>query len=92
MAKTVINVKVDKDTKKKAQNLAKELGLPLSTIINANLKEFVRSGEVTFSVEPKLKPEVWKILRKASTDYKTGKNISPVFQSAKEAIRYLKSK
>ncbi|MBI2635438.1 MAG: type II toxin-antitoxin system RelB/DinJ family antitoxin [Parcubacteria group bacterium] len=91
MAKTVINVKVDKDTKKKAQVLAKDLGLPLSTIINANLREFVRSGEVVFSIEPKIKPEVWKLLRKASADYKAGKNISPRFSSAKEAIRYLNS-
>lgn len=89
MAKTVINVKVDKDVKRKAKFLAKELGLPLSTIVNANLKEFIRSGEVAFSIEPKLKPEVWKELRKASTDYKAGKNISPTFSSVKEAIDYL---
>ncbi len=91
MAKTVISVKVDKETKKKAQVLAKDLGLPLSTIINANLREFVKSGEITFSIEPKIKPEVWKLLRKASADYGTGKNISPTFSSAKEAIDYLNS-
>lgn len=91
MAKTVINVKVDKDTKEKAQALAKDLGLPLSTIVNANLKEFVRSGEVSFSIEPKIKSEVWEKLRKASADYKAGKNISPTFSSAKEAIDYLNS-
>ena len=91
MAKTVINIKVDKDTKEKAQALAKDLGLPLSTIVNANLKEFVRSGEVSFSIEPKIKPEVWKELRKATADYRAGKNISPVFSSVKEAIDYLNS-
>lgn len=89
MAKTVINVKVDKEVKEKAKFLAKELGLPLSTIINVNLKEFIRSGEVSFSIEPKLKPEVWEKLRKASADYKAGKSISPTFSSAKEVIDYL---
>jgi len=91
MAKTVVNVKVDKETKEKAQALAKELGLPLSTVVNANLKEFVRSGEARFSLEPKLKPEVWKELRKATADYKAGKSTSPVFNSAREAIDYLNS-
>ena len=89
MAKTVINVKVDKEVKRKAKFLAKELGLPLSTIINANLKEFVRSGEVSFSLEPKLKPAVWERIREASSDYRSGKNISPTFSSVKEAIDYL---
>ena len=89
MAKTVINVKVDKDTKKKAQALAKDLGLPLSTIINANLKEFVRSREVSFSIEPKLKPEVWEKLRKAAADYKAGRNISPTFSSIEDFIEHL---
>lgn len=89
MAKTVINVKVDKDVKRKAKFLAKELGLPLSTIVNANLKEFIRSGEVAFSIEPKLKPEVWKELRKASADYRAGENISPEFSSAEDLIKHL---
>ena len=89
MAKTVINIKVDKETKEKAQLLAKELGLPLSTIVNANLKEFIRSGEATFSIEPKIKSIVWEELKKATVDYKEGKNISPTFSSAKEAIDYL---
>ena len=91
MAKTVISIKVDKETKKSAQALAKDLGLPLSTIVNANLKEFVRSGEVIFSIEPKIKPEVWKLLRKATADYRAGKNVSRGFSSAKEAIDYLGS-
>ena len=89
MAKTVISVKVDKETKKKAQVLAKDLGLPLSTIINANLKDFVRSGEVIFSIEPKIKPEIWEKLRKATADYKAGKNISRGFSSAEELIEHL---
>ena len=91
MDKTVINIKVDKETKEKAQSLARELGLPLSTVVNANLKEFIRSGEATFSVEPKIKPNVWKELREASTDYKARENISHTFGSAKDAIDYLSS-
>jgi len=89
MAKTVINVKVDKDTKEKARALAAELGLPLSTIINANLKEFIRSGKVTFSREPELKPEVWKQIKKASADAREGKNVSGSFDNVEEFIKHL---
>jgi antitoxin component of RelBE/YafQ-DinJ toxin-antitoxin module len=47
--KTILNVKADKDTKIKAQRLAKELGLPLSVVINQYLKDFVQQGRITFS-------------------------------------------
>ena len=91
MAKTVINVKVDRDIKKKAQSLAEELGLPLSTVINANLREFIRSGEAIFSIEPKIKTSVWKELKAAAADYEAGKNVSRTFGSAQEALDYLAS-
>lgn len=87
--KTLINIKADKDVKEKAQQIAEGLGLPLSTIINAYLKEFIRDREVKISLEPKLRPKIIKLLRQASIDYKNGKNISPMFSSAKDALRYL---
>ena len=37
--KTMINIKADKEVKESAQRVAAELGLPLSTVINAYLKE-----------------------------------------------------
>ena len=56
--KTVLNVKTDKDVKEKAQALAKHMGIPLSTIVNAHLKAFIASGEFTVTREPQLRPEV----------------------------------
>ena len=90
--KTVLNVKTDKEVKRKAQEIAKEIGLPLSMIVNAYLKEFIEQRRVTFSVEPQLRPEVEKRIRKAELDYKKGRNISPVFSDPEEAIRYLRSR
>jgi addiction module RelB/DinJ family antitoxin len=46
--KTTLHTKIDKDIKERAQSLANELGIPISTIINSQLREFVRSG--TFQV------------------------------------------
>ena len=87
--KTLVNIKTDIEVKKRAQEVAADLGLPLSTIVNAYLKELIRNREVRLSLEPKLKPEIEKLLQKASVDYRNNANVSPVFSSAKDAIRYL---
>ncbi|MBI4050115.1 MAG: hypothetical protein HY398_01555 [Candidatus Doudnabacteria bacterium] len=89
--KTQIIIKTDREVKKTAQKLAKELGLPLSTLINAYLREFVRSQKITISMEPELKPEIGRLLKKASEDFKKGRNVSPVFDNTKEMLEYLHS-
>jgi antitoxin component of RelBE/YafQ-DinJ toxin-antitoxin module len=89
--KTVLNVKTDKEVKERAQLLAKHLGVPLSIVVNSYLKEFIRSGEFTLSSEPKLKPAVAKRLEKAVEETKEGKDLSPVFDNAEDAIAWLRS-
>jgi addiction module RelB/DinJ family antitoxin len=89
--KTMLNVKTDKDVKEKAQKIAKGIGLPLSSVVNAYLKEFIRSTEVRFSFEPELRPEIGKLLERASKDYKNKKNIAGPFKTTREAIEYLNS-
>lgn len=90
--KTQLVIKTDQEVKQTAQDIAGRLGLPLSTVINAYLKEFIRSEEVTFYLEPILRPVVGKLLRKASADYKKGKNVSPVFSDTNKMLAYLHSK
>ncbi len=87
--KTQLIIKTDQEVKQTAQNMAERLGLPLSTVINAYLKEFIRSREVTFSLEPMVRPTVGKLLRKASADYKKRKNVSPVFSDTDKMLAYL---
>lgn len=89
--KTIINIKADKETKKKAQELANELGFSLSSIVNASLKQFIRSREVYFSIVPKMTSKLENILGKIEKDIKKRKNISRVFSSAEDAIDYLYS-
>lgn len=88
--KTVLNVKTDKDVKERAQRLAKHLGIPLSTVVNAQLKEFVHSGEFRVGREPELKESVRKRLAVAFADARKGKNLSPKFTTAAEAVAWLK--
>jgi len=89
MSKVTINIKADRDIKEKAQKTAKELGMPLSTIINAYLNQFVRTKEVHFYSEGTLKPSVKKRLARLSKEAREGKNLSPVFDNATEMDKYL---
>ncbi len=89
MAKTTINIKADREVKKKAQKVARNLGMPLSTIINAYLNQFIRTKEVHFYLEGELKPSVKKRLDRLQKEALEGKNLSPTFSSAGEASKYL---
>ncbi len=86
-----MNVKLSKALKQDAQALADEIGVPLSTVVIANLKEFVRSRSLTVSALPRLRPEIEKELGQAIKDYQQGKNVSPTLRSPKAASDYLKA-
>jgi len=87
--KTVINIKTDKEIKNNAQELAKELGLSLSDVINASLRSFIRTREVYFSAVPRMIPEFERLVGKIEDDIKKKKNLSPEFSSSKEINKYL---
>lgn len=89
--KTIINVKVSKTLKQDAQDLADEIGVPLTTVITASLKEFVRSRSLTVSAFPRLRPEIESELDEAIADFKNGKNISKVFTKPDDVADHLKS-
>lgn len=91
MAKVTINVKADKDVKAGAQKVAQDLGIPLSAIINAYLRQFVRTKEIHFVVEGELKPAAKRRLARLQKEVEEGNNLSPEFPSAEAAIRHLAS-
>ena len=87
--KTMINIKTDREIKVKAQKVAKEMGLPLGTVINGFLRQFIIAKEVRFSAPYQMTPKLEKILNRVENDIKFGRNISPVFSSAEEMDAYL---
>ncbi len=91
MEKTLLTVKTDKKLKKEAGELAEELGLPLGTVVNAFLRQFVEDRSITFSRGLRPTPYLQKLIKEARRDYATGKNISPTFTNAKDAIAWLNS-
>jgi addiction module RelB/DinJ family antitoxin len=88
---TVIHIKANKEVKANAQKLAKELGLSLSDIINASLRNFIRTREIYFSSVPQMTPELEKLLDKVEDDIKRKHNLSSTFKSTKEMDKYLDS-
>lgn len=87
--RTVIHVKADQEVKENAQKLAQELGLSLSDVINASLRNFISTREIVFSDTPRITPEFEKKLAKINEDIKHGRNLSPAFKTMDEAIEYL---
>ena len=85
----MINIKADPEVKEDAQSVARELGMPLSTVINAYLKQFIRTKEVHFSLEGNLKPAVKRRLDRFAKEVRKGKNLSPAFRSGQEMDVYL---
>ena len=88
----MINLRIDKGIKQEAQKLAEAMGIPLSTLINAYLKQLVRNREVHISAAPKMSPYLEKIIAEAEEDFRAGKNISPEFDNAEDAIKWLNSR
>lgn len=90
--KTLINIKADKYVKEEAQALASELGLSLSAVMNAFLKEFLRSRSIAFSAIPKMTPALEELLATVEDDLRLGKNLSPKLSSLKDIEAYLRLK
>jgi len=90
MNTAVINIKVNPELKAQAKNLAEELGFSLSSLVNACLKQMVRSRTVNFSVREEPSDYMIKMLAKSDKDIKAGR-VSPAFSNAKDAIAWLNS-
>ena len=88
MNTAIVNIKVDPKTKKEAQKVAEELGVSLSSLIKAYLKEIIRTKTVTFSAASE-EPSEWliKTLRESEADRMAGRVGS--FESVDDAIGHL---
>ena len=76
---TILNIKTDKKLKAEAREVSAELGVPLSTVINAFLKQFVRDREVTFCANHyRPTPYLEKILTEARREYEADEYPGPL--------------
>ena len=84
--KTILNVRTDAVVKRAAQKAAKELGVSLSVVVNASLREFVRNPRL--ELEP-LVPNVKT--RRALQGARKEVEKSKVFDSIEDLILDLNS-
>jgi addiction module RelB/DinJ family antitoxin len=88
---TILNIKTDKKLKENAKKVAGRIGVPLSTVVNSFLKQFVRDEEVTFSAKNyKMTPYLESLVEEARKEYEAGKTSGP-FNNTKDLMKHLNS-
>lgn len=89
MNTAVIITKTEPEVKVKAQKVAKDLGLSLSSLINAWLRQLIKTKTVTFSVADEEPSDYFiQAINQSEKDLKAGK-VSPRFDNAEDAIAWL---
>ncbi|HLD27469.1 MAG TPA: type II toxin-antitoxin system RelB/DinJ family antitoxin [Patescibacteria group bacterium] len=89
MNTTIINIKTDPKVKIKAKRIAFDLGLNLSGVLNAYLKQFIRTKSVYFSLnEENPSPFLMQAMKESEKQRKSKDYYS--FNNPREAIDFLK--
>lgn len=92
MNTAIINVKINPTLKKQAQSIAEELGINLSSLIKAYLKQLVRTKTLVLTAaEEEPTGHLLESLRESKEDIKAGR-ISSAFTSVEEATKWLRDK
>lgn len=86
--KTILNIKTDKSLKLKAQKTAEEFGIPLGTIMNAFLRQFVRTKEISLNLSYHPTKHLVDTIAEAHEDLKKGTHSGPFTET--ELITHLK--
>ncbi len=85
----VVNIRINPKTKIQAQKIAEDLGFSLSALINAYLKQLVRTKTINFStLEDNPTEYMLNSLKEAEDEIRRGE-ISPAFETAEDAIAWL---
>jgi addiction module RelB/DinJ family antitoxin len=92
MNTTSLHIKIEPDIKEQAQKTAGELGLSLSAVTKALLKQFIRTKQLSIGARERTEiPNAYlrKVLKESEEDIKAGRVVS--FKNSKEALSYLDS-
>ena len=86
MATTNLNVRVDENIKKNAEELLEDLGMNLSTAINVFLRQLIRANGFPFEIKAdRPNPETLAVM----DDVKNGRNIQGTFDTVEELMEVL---
>lgn len=87
---TVISVKVDKEIKEQAKEVAKSAGISLSSLINAYLRQIVATRRIELYAPEPMTPKLEKLIAKVEAEIAAGE-VSKPYATAEEFIKALKS-
>lgn len=87
MQTAVINLRVEPQTKEKAQIVARQLGLSLSAVIEGFLAHLIRTKTVHFSLKEEPTEYMLQALKESKEDIKAGRVVS--FKNPDKALFYL---
>ncbi len=90
MKTAVVNFKTDEATKIKAQAAAKQIGIPLSNLLNAYLYELASTGSVHFTVSEPMTEKMEELIAVAEKEIAAGE-VSGPFESLEEMFDHLDS-
>ncbi|RTK94982.1 hypothetical protein EKI60_00795 [Candidatus Saccharibacteria bacterium] len=88
MKTATINFKTDENTKVKAQAVAKQIGIPLSNLLNAYLYELASTGSVHFTASEPMTEEMEKRIEQAEKEIAAGE-VSGPFETLEEMFAHL---
>ncbi len=84
---TTLSLKTKKQVKELAEMRAKQLGIPLGTLVNAFLRNLGQTGEVHFTVAEPVTPKMAKIIEEMRAEVAKGNTYGPF--EPEEAIEFL---
>ena len=85
---TILNIKIDPKIKMKAKKIAEEFGISLSAMVNASLREVIRTKTLYLNAnEEKPYRSLIAAIKSAERDERNGKTIN--FSSGQEALKFL---
>lgn len=85
---TTLMIKTNKALRDDAKRVASELGVPLTTVVNAYLKQFVREKNFSLSIYPTPRPEKIAEWKKISKDADRGIGVEGPFASVEELFAH----
>jgi len=89
MSKALLSIKTDNQTKQDLKAFAAELGISSTAFVNIVIRQALRDRRLVLSTALEPTPYLVKIMEEVEEDLKTGRNMSPVFTSAKDMFEHL---
>ena len=84
--------KIDEKLKDRAMKKARKEGIAFASVLKLATQAYVDGAlEVQLVAQPKLNAKTRRELQGISEDNRQGRNLSPSFDNAKDAIAFLKS-